>query len=243
MRTIFLLAFLMCTLASVHAQSPSGWSWGPGIKGEGPVSTKKLKLESFTSIALAISGNVYLYQGEQQKVEVEGQENIIENLKTVVENGTWKIQFKQNVRSYEKLNIYITLPTVREIVVSGSGDVVGKTRFEGLREPRFAISGSGSILLDIQADEVETQISGSGDIELSGSAEELEAAISGSGDVAAEKLKAKSVEVSISGSGDAFVSASDLLKVSISGSGDVAYLGKPKTQVRISGSGDVISKE
>ena len=243
MRTIFLLVFLMGMLAPAHAQSPSGWSWGPGIKGEGAVVTKTLKLESFSSLNLSISGNVYLRQGEQQKVEIEGQENIIENLSTTVENGTWKIHFKQNVRSYEKLNLYITLPDLKQVLVSGSGDVVGKTRFEGLKEPRFAISGSGSIVLEVQAEEVEAQISGSGDMDLRGSAGELEVAISGSGDVSAEALKAKTVEVSISGSGDAAVSAADNLKVLVSGSGDVVYTGRPKTQIRISGSGEVTAKE
>lgn len=243
MRTVFLWSLLMGLSALAHAQSPSGWSWGPGIKGEGAVVTKTLKLESFSSLNLSISGNVYLRQGEQQKVEIEGQENIIENLSTAVENGTWKIHFKQNVRSYEKLNLYITLPDLKQVLVSGSGDVVGKTRFEGLKEPRFAISGSGSIVLEVQAEEVEAQISGSGDMDLRGSTGELEIAISGSGDVSAEALKAKTVEVSISGSGDAAVSATDNLKVLVSGSGDVVYTGKPKTQIRISGSGEVTAKE
>lgn len=231
------LVFAMLLLGTTL--SAQGWGWG--IKGEGPVVRKKIKLESLDGIQLSISCNVYLSQGEHQSIEVEGQENIIENLSHKVESGKWTIRFKENVRGFEKLNIYITMPHLKHIGVSGSGDVIGKTRFT-TDDLRVAVSGSGDIRLELTGTEVEAAISGSGDIALSGKCNQLEISMSGSGDVTAGNLMARDVKVAISGSGDVEVHATENLQATISGSGEITYSGNPSVKSRISGSGDVTRK-
>ncbi|MEM8909300.1 MAG: DUF2807 domain-containing protein, partial [Bacteroidota bacterium] len=82
--TYSFLALLILFATSTQAQN---W-WGKSIKGEGPIVTETLDLSSFTGIGLGISADVLLTHGSEQSVKVEGQANIIENLKTKVSGDT-----------------------------------------------------------------------------------------------------------------------------------------------------------
>ncbi len=234
---VFLLVSLMC------ATSMSAQKWGRGIKGEGPIITKDLDVSSFTGIVLANSANVYVTQGSTQKITAEGQANIIDNLKTKVKGNNWVISFRDNVAKYKTLKIYITVPTITNLTVSGSGNLITKSNFDGLDDLDVHISGSGNIEALVDGGDVDSHISGSGNISLVGSAQKLDIHISGSGNVNSYKMETKKCKVHISGSGECRVNVRNDLNVSISGSGDVSYKGDPdNVRSKISGSGDVRSK-
>lgn len=240
LRVIFLTAFVLLLAPSVFAQK---WkSWGFGVKGEGPIVRKELKIDKFSGIELAISGNVYLREGDRQSVTVESHKNIIELLHTEVLNDLWKIHFTKSIRGYQKMNIYITLPALHRAAVSGSGNIRGETPFNWKGTVKLAVSGSGDIQIELHSAEVDAAISGSGDITVTGVAGRLEAAISGSGNIQAGGLKVETAAVAISGSGDCSTHPKNELDVRISGSGDVTYFGKPKVHSKISGSGNIIPK-
>ncbi len=236
-RKIFvLLAASVSFLALATAQNWGSWN---GIKGEGPKVTKTLDVDAFDGFTMAISGNVYLKQGSKQSVTIEAQQNIIDNIVKEVSDKQWKIKFDKNVRNHDGVKIYITIPTLTKAYVSGSGDIIGETKFTGLGNLVTGISGSGDIRLEVQAKDIDGKISGSGSVKLSGSANALNIGISGSGDFYADGLKAQSGIIKISGSGDCTVDAADELSVQVSGSGDVKYKGRPRLSAKVSGSGDV----
>lgn len=234
------LVFLLCLSLSTAASAQK--LWDKGIKGEGPIVTKTLELDNFTGFELSLSANVELMKGSTQSVRVEGQQNIIDNIETDVQNGFWKIEFDKNVSNHKDLKIYITLPTVDKIQVSGSGDIIGKSKFTGLDKLRLAISGSGNIDIEAETKTLECKISGSGGIEVAGTSNTQEIAISGSGDVNSYNLITNSCTVKVSGSGDCKVHATESLEVNVVGSGDVYYKGKPNSvRSKVMGSGDVVA--
>jgi len=188
---------------------------------------------------LGISGDVVLTPGATQKIVMEGQQNILDNIKRDVRNGSWNIGFEKNVRDAKKVTIYITLPKIEEVGLSGSGSIRSDGKFKGLGDVDVHVSGSGDITFDYEAQSTDLGLSGSGQIDLSGSSKTLEINISGSGDVNAPNLVTADCEVNISGSGDASVHANTNLETHISGSGDVSYSGTPSVTARISGSGEV----
>lgn len=216
--------------------------WGSLIKGEGPLVRKTLEIPAFNAFSLMISGNVYLMQGASQKIEVEGQANLIEVLNTAVDGQLWKIKFEERVRNMSTFNIYITVPDLEEITVSGSGDVMGKETFRSSGDLTVTISGSGNVEMDLQCDHLKSRVSGSGDIEFSGNCNEADLSISGSGSIGGNDFNCKNARVMISGSGDVNLNVTAYLDVSISGSGDVTYGGQPKVKSRISGSGEIDHK-
>lgn len=236
---IMIRQLLLSLVAFLLVSGPVTAQGGSDVTGEGPIVKKTVTLDEFTGFTFAMSGNVVLTPGPKQMVEIEGQQNIIDLIDLNVRGGHWVIKPTKNVRQAKDLTIYITMPAFDEVAVSGSGQVRGTGTFTGLEEVELALSGSGDMILDLEAEEIEGRISGSGDMRLTGKGGEVEIAISGSGDVDASALHTETCEVHLSGSGDVSVYCDGDLKVSISGSGDVRYGGKASVDARVSGSGSV----
>jgi len=212
--SLFFSVLFLSLMVSFSAEAQ--WNkWGKGIRGEGPKVTKTLDLDEITELGVSIGANVYLSQGNKQKVEVKAQQNIIDLLDREVRGGKWRVRLEKgtNLKNHDGIDIYITIPMIEELSVAGSGSIIGKTEFNNL-------------------DDLEVSIAGSGDVDLSGSGDDLEVSVAGSGDVDMAGFVVDNCEVNVSGS----------LQVSIAGSGDVKYKGNPdKVKSSIAGSGDVRS--
>jgi hypothetical protein len=202
-------------------------------------------LSGFTKVSFGISGDLYINIGADFKVVLEGEKSLIDDIitevsgsKLVIKKDNWRLN--QN----EKVTIYVTMPEINGLSVSGSGkaEIKDNVKTDNLS---LSVSGSGKIYTtDISASGINCSISGSGDIILGGSGNVTRAdiSISGSGNYSGEPLEIRSVDISISGSGSCRCNVSESLKASVSGSGNVTYIGNPKVDARVSGSGRVRSK-
>lgn len=209
------------------------------IDGDGPIVTQTLELDDFDGVALKLPIEVIISQGDVQEVTVEGRQNIIDELELDVRNGIWDIETRDCVRNVGNMKIFITIPDITELSISGSGEIFGENVFI-IQDISLRISGSGNMDLAIEGDDISATITGSGDMKLEGLADELDFKITGSGDISAFNLEASRARVEITGSGNAEVNVELELDVKISGSGDVRYKGNPSLDVSISGSGRVI---
>ncbi len=212
------------------------------IEGHGPTETRELSLPQVSSFSYHGSGSVFVQKGETQRITVEGQRNILDELETDVHGGHWDIEFDRCIRRMNELNIYITVPELEFISLTGSGRITGFTENENFDQLVVSLSGSGNIDLDATATEIRTDITGSGRIRLYGAAEYERVRISGSGNYKGYGMEVNFADVSISGSGNAEVSVADELDVDIQGSGNVFYYGDPEVRAIVSGSGKVIQK-
>ena len=208
------------------------------VNGNGPIVSAELSLAPFDGVHLALPGEVFITQGETQSVTVEAKQNIIDELDLVVQNGIWRIDTDRCVRDVNDFKVFITIPTVTQLEISGSGDIISES-FLNINDIYLRITGSGDMDLGLNADDIELDITGSGNVFLEGTADDLDVRITGSGDIRAFKQEVNTARVNISGSGDVEVTVIDELDVRISGSGDVRYKGNPTLDVSISGSGDV----
>ncbi len=236
------LCLLFTLVDTIQLNGQRRW-WAGNISGSGPVVEQSLDLASFEKVSLGVSANLYISQGSTQSITIKGQQNIIDNIISKVEDNTWRIRFDKPVRRSGELNIYVTVPKLSSMRVSGSGNVYGEGLFDQSSAFYSGISGSGNMKMNVQAEEMISKISGSGNIALKGQAKAYEVQISGSGNVKAEELQAANCQVRISGSGSAKVDVVDALEVRISGSGDVYYEGRPKINSRISGSGSLRARD
>ncbi len=199
---------------------------------------------NFSELSLGIAGTVYLKQGSTNKVEIECDDDIYDEIEfelrgdrlVIKKEGDWN--WGNGWRKSE-VDIYVTMKTIEGLSVSGSGLIEGQGKFE-TEDIKLSVSGSGDMELELESDEMELRISGSGSIRLGGNAQEAEARISGSGKVKAEDLTVKVFSARISGSGSCYVNATDEIEASISGSGSVYYSGNPDRVIsNSSGSGKV----
>jgi len=209
------------------------------VDGDGPIITEEIFLDDFDGIRIEGEMNVFLKQGPNQEVIVEGKENLIDELERDVNGGIWNIDFDGCVRDIDEFNIFITIPDLTVIRIDGSGDVVTENLFV-IEDLEIDIEGSGDIDLVLEADDINTSVEGSGDIRLEGQADEVRYRIEGSGDVKAYGLECRVADINVAGSGDLEVFVTEYLKVRIEGSGSVFYRGNPELDVFIDGSGDVV---
>src|ERR1051326_3857247 len=96
----------------------------------GAQNKKELKLDSFTKISFRAAGKLYLRQGSPQKVEVEGDRDYIEELDIRVEGdrltmGRDNWNFWNWTNNNNRVTIYVTVPEIKGLSVSGSGDLIG----------------------------------------------------------------------------------------------------------------------
>ncbi|HMR43235.1 MAG TPA: head GIN domain-containing protein [Saprospiraceae bacterium] len=208
--------------------------------GSGSTVSRDLQLDDFHSVTLEISGDVYVRQGNDFSVTAEGQENILDLLDTDVHNGVWEIDFTDCVSNFRNLKIFITMPEVRALTATASGDIRSENVLEA-DDLVLLATGSGNIILDLDANNVEATSTGSGDIRLDGFCDNLNVVLTGSGDFEGFSLKAGNADVRTTGSGDAEVNVEDNLTVRITGSGDVSYKGNPSISSTITGSGRLIN--
>ncbi|MEM9919091.1 MAG: head GIN domain-containing protein [Bacteroidota bacterium] len=207
--------------------------------GKGEVVTDEISIGDFTGIKLRIGADVYIRQGSPQKVEIEAQQNIINQLDRDIDNDNWEIEFDGCVKNHRDIRVFVTLPEIKNISIEGSGSVFSENTLDA-DQLVLRISGSGDMDLAVDADELDTKISGSGDIKIEGKSNEFDLRINGSGDFRAFNMDAERGDIRITGSGNAEVTVENVLDVNITGSGDVRYRGNPTINEKITGSGDLI---
>jgi len=212
---------------------------GGCIKGKGPISEIELNIKPIHGINIIGSMDVNIKKGDEQKVLVNGYENVIEVINLDVDNGLWNVKFNKCVKKTGDLKIVVTLPEIDELVITGSGNILSSDKFEN-SNVSLLINGSGNIDFSTDADDVKAEIRGSGNILLTGECDSFESVIKGSGDIKAFEFVCKHSEVDIKGSGDVNVHVTKSLDVSIKGSGDVQYKGKAeRVNADIKGVGEV----
>jgi len=211
------------------------------ITGSGNVVSEEFTVDEFHSVGFGCSGNLYITQDATQSLRIEAEDNVLEALTVKVENGRLTISSDRCFRNTKPVNIYVSMEEVRNLSLSGSGNIIGQSELNA-DTLKLSISGSGSSDLTLNVEELNTVISGSGESKLKGTAKSHNIRISGSGDIMAFDLSTERTDITISGSGDAEVDASQELDVSISGSGNVYYTGNAAVSLTVSGFERVVKR-
>lgn len=234
-------AGLAIVLSCASASAFAGWFGGDTVKGNGIVKMQERALGHFTGVELSLPAQVEVRIGNVESVVIEGDENILPLVASVIEDGALQLRASRRHLDIEskKLKIIVNAKEISDLGIGGSGSITA----DSLRSPKLhlGIGGGGSIeVKQLQSDAVEAAIGGSGAIKLGGgSTRKLSISIGGSGDVRARGLKAEDASVSIGGSGSATLWTTGTLQTSIAGSGDVSYYGDPKTSSSVVGSGRI----
>lgn len=176
-------------------------------------------LAPFNKIEISGNSKVYLTPGTPQLVKVESKHELNE-VNTVVKEGRLKIDGSPST-------IYITIPAIEDIDVSGIGELKSDSVFSG-NKIMMNITGKGKIIFALSFTQIDVNISGSGKLKLNGDVQSFSYRVSGNGAIDAESLKTNSGSIDISGVGKAIVDVKDQLVLNVSGVGSVYYKTEPK---------------
>ena len=217
----YIFFFLLLLLFSCSTDDDNG---GPlpnnCLDGQGVVMTETRTVQNFHSINSTVFADIFITQGPLEDLEIEAQPNILAELETIVVNNELIITVKQCVDINQAIKIYITIPDIRNIKLTGVGDIVSENDF------------------DIPF--LNVLLTGTGNITLKGTTNNFDISLTGVGDVRAFELESNRCDVLISGVGDAEVFVNDELNVTITGSGTVFYKGNPIVTSNITGTGSVV---
>jgi hypothetical protein len=233
------------------------------VNGSGDILTETRQVGEFNAITLQGSGEVFVTQGDQAALTIEGDDNLLPYLETEVHGDTLTIGLKDeymviSLHPSEPIRFYVTVVDLSDLTVAGSGNIhaeafqgedfrihvlgSGDIDIESLAATSLDvdIAGSGNASIDtLTADEITITVQGSGDFSTGGQATSQEILIQGSGDCNAADLQSQDATVRIMGSGSANLWVDGSLNVTIMGSGDVNYSGDAHMDVESMGSGDV----
>jgi hypothetical protein len=195
-------------------------SFTNGVRGSGVAATQTRTLPSFQAVDLAGVSTITVHAGAEQTVVVHADDNLINRVKTDVQDGVLVVSDRGSFATKLPFAIEVTVPNL-----------------DGTR-----LMGSGSISVDgVQARKFTAEVLGSGMLTISGTVDHLDASLAGSGNMQLGDLTARSVTATVPGSGRLEVHATDTLDASIPGSGNIVYSGHPTTlKQMISGSGSIL---
>jgi len=215
------------------------------VRGSGEIDSEERSVSSFNKVELNGVGTLYITQGDEEKLKVEAERNILPHIESKVRGNTLIIGFEddkwtQVVQPTEPIKYFLTLKEVSNIELSGAGRVVSE-HLEA-SELRITSSGAGDIEIDtLTADNLIVKLSGAGNCNISGQVIDQRITISGAGNYSAESLQTEITSIHVSGMGTSELWATEELDIEISGAGNVRYYGNPHVTQEISGAGNIRS--
>jgi hypothetical protein len=225
--------------------SPFGVCYGVGgaVRGSGVIVSESRTVSEFSAVSVDYPAAVSIRQGDAQSVTVEGDDNLLPQLRTRVVGGTLHIEvtgidWNQRVNPSREVRINLTVKDLRQIDLSSAGSVtVERLQTDALS---LSVSGAGNLTLsDLAVKTLRLDLSGAGSVTAAGTADDLTLDISGVGSFHGEALAVQTAAADISGMGSATLWVKLQLTANISGTGSVSYYGSPEVRKDVSGLGSV----
>ncbi len=230
---LLVLSFLLTPLGSCT------WDSKETVKGNGELSTETRSPDNFRSVTVEGPYEIEVIAGDQPRVVIEAESNLMEYIITEVEDGKLTIKNKKDTRLRPDKDLVITVFTdeLEDLRVLGSGSI--NTGLITGEKVRLSVIGPGSITTSAQTTELRAIVNGSGKIDIAGRGDKAHYSITGSGKIQAAEFETESARANITGSGAVHCRVNEELESSITGSGKVIYSGQPELSSKVTGSGSV----
>ncbi len=193
---------------------------------------QEILLEEFNCIAVMDIFNLILIQDTLHKVVIEGGENILKQVETVIKNDTLIVQHSIRCnwfRGYEKINLYIHFCRLNHIVTYSPVKIVSADTIYCNRLEYFAIGeiGEADIILNCDYLRFDCSYSTLGQFKFKGKSAKSRFYVNYGSSVFADSLISKDADIFFKTVGDIRVHVTNHLRVWIWGPGNVYYSGNP----------------
>jgi len=233
-----LIAALLLTLAGCIRIGPRSISIGSDtITGTGPMVTRYIDVEDFTSIDVTGNFIVVYTIAPETALTVVMQENLFSRLETNLRGGNLQVSNRNilTTGTGNRPRLYVYAPYLTAVNFSGAVDAQGWDIIQG---QSFAIDTSGAVniditvdvhslevdasgavnlTLDMNVDTLEMDISGAADAMLSGFARTIDINGAGAFNLRAGELIIDGGSVNVAGASNVYLSTLDNVTVNTSG--------------------------
>lgn len=218
------LKFFFLSLFIFLLYSSGGFS--QSLKGDGNVVKEIKYVEPFDKIVLNGIVNLFLKQGDNEKVEIETDKNLIPYIEIKSSDKTLEITTGKNadIKSSTKLNAYITLKNINEIELNSVGNLKSTGKLE-LNDINIESNSIGNIELDIDCNKLILECNSIGNVTLSGNADNVDIQQNSIGNVKAFDLKADKLKIENNSIGNSEVYSDKEIYITLNGTGNISYSG------------------
>jgi len=231
----FAIALLMALLLS---SCVFDMNFGEGKRGNGDiVKDDRQVTQDFTIVSASEGLDVYVTQGDDFKIMVEADENIIDLIGTDIKNGKLRIHAIENIGRATKM-VYVTLPTITELSASSGADLITKNMIRANKISLGASSGAG-MKVELVAEDVDADSSSGADIRIVGKATMFYADASSGSDINAREFSVETCRADASSGADISLNVSQSLVADASSGADIRYSGEARVETKKSVSGSV----
>lgn len=229
-------------------------------QGSGNIVSVNRAVEGFTRVQICCGMVLRLTQGPSTQLTLEGDDNLLPEVETVVHDGTLTIRFRRNLRTLnfrtsQPITLHLTMPTVQGISVSGGGTLAAETlasdtlrlAFSGgsqadikaVATKQFKLQGQGGdqiMITTVDAETATVTLLGGSQVKLrGGTIHTQEVSAKGGSDYDAAAVQGAAATITISGGGEAALWADDRLTVNATGGSTVVYRGNPTLRQTVTG--------
>jgi hypothetical protein len=213
------------------------------VNGNRNIITKQRKAENdFTGIKVSTGIDLYINQGNSNKITVEADENLHDIIITEVIDGVLKVYSKKSIWRAKARKVYVTVKKLNSLKATSGSDVYGEDTIKTDEISIYATSGA-DIRITVDAISVETNSTSGSDIKISGKSKNHASSATSGSSIDAYNLQSENVIAKATSGADINIYASEKLDAKATSGGDIDFKGNPiKVNKKSSSGGDVSKK-
>jgi hypothetical protein len=232
MKKIGFIVFAIAIIIGVSIASLFSWGKATGEvfnvsvnfgseKGSGTTAVENREARDFNRVEVGGVFQVEIIAQSEFGVEVEGDDNLLQFIKTEVSNGTLEISMDKRVKTHNPLRVRVSAPDINGLQVSGAS----KVNLSNLKNQKLAVDSSGASKINV-----------------SGDTYTFTAEVSGASQIEAGGLSTVITNIDASGASHVNVNVSKDLTADASGASRITYTGPAHVSKSTSGASSVSQK-
>ena len=190
------------------------------VIGSGVLKVEERAVQAFTAIEQDNTGQIFITQGDTEKLTIEGDDNVLPVLVSEVRNGVLHLSVEtgKGYSSVKKLVYRITVRSLDRIDLRGTASA----NIRSVKGQRLAV-----------------YLSGTGALTATGKVTEFRLSVSGTSSVDAHGLFVQRANVSLTGTGSARLAVNKEIDARLSGTGSLSYSGRAHINSAVTGTGAI----
>lgn len=212
------------------------------VQGSGALAQREHLVSSFTRLHLSITGTVRFVVGDEERVLVEADDNLLEYVGVVNSGRTLYITSENKLRSpaYSALTVTVYLRQLSALNIAADGDLRCPDLLRVGTPLEVKIQSNGNTELHLAAPALTLTVASNGDVLLGGEADDVQVKVASDGHFDARRLRAGRLTVRNRSNGNVRVWAGHTIELHHGGNGTLHYAGPARLlDVNQRGSGEV----